>query len=379
MTPHPGGLARSKISASFGAEQTVLRLRGEVDVHTAPELGAFFEAALASGYSSIVLDLSDLEFVDAAALGVIVNAWHHLAGAGGQLAIRSPSVRVSRILEHSELAKVAGLGKAGLSLGQVGLERPLQPPMPAVRSGSDALTKQLSTLAALPAADDVVDGALRLVVALALATVGCADGVSVSLRRHGRLATVAASNQTVLDMDAGQYATGEGPCVDASIEGSGFHVESLNTETRWPAFIPRATALGINSILSSPLLAHDQPVGALNIYSRVAAAFAPKDQLVAAMLATEASIILSDAGVEVTNDQWANRLQQALRSRQIIDQAQGVIMERNGVSADDAYTLLRRLSLETTRPLLERAEDIVASTRQVQPNLGRGTLGAQGG
>ena len=58
--------------------------------------------------------------------------------------------------------------------------------------------------------------ALRL--AVERATVGGADGVSVSLRRHG-LAPVAASDQTISDMDANQYATGEGgPCVDASVD-----------------------------------------------------------------------------------------------------------------------------------------------------------------
>jgi len=90
-----------------------------------------------------------------------------------------------------------------------------------------------------PADPDVVDGVLRLVVALARASVGGADGVSVSLRRHGRLATVAASDQTISDMDASQYATGEGPCVDASVNGRWFHAESLDSETRWPAFTPR--------------------------------------------------------------------------------------------------------------------------------------------
>jgi len=136
---------------------------------------------------------------------------------------------------------------------------------------------------------------------------GGADGVSVSLRRHGRLATVAASDQTISDMDAIQYATGEGPCVDASVEGRWFHAESLDTEFRWPAFMPGALALGINSILSSPLLARDKPVGALNIYSHTESAFAPKDQELASVFAAQASVILTDAGLDVTDEQLASR------------------------------------------------------------------------
>jgi GAF domain-containing protein len=162
-------------------------------------------------------------------------------------------------------------------------------------------------------------------------------------------------------MDANQYATGEGPCVAASVEGRWFHVESLEAETRWPAFTPRAKALGINATLSSPLLARDRPVGALNIYSRSVAAFAPKDQELASVFATEASIILTDAGAGVTDDQLAERLQAALWARNIIAKAQGVIMEREGVGEQAAYAVLRRFSQRTNTPLLERAEDIVAS------------------
>jgi hypothetical protein len=110
-------------------------------------------------------------------------------------------------------------------------------------------------VASLASDSGVVDGALRLVVALARAAVGGADGVSVSLRRHGHLTTVAASDRTIEEMDASQYATGQGPCVDASLEGQRFYSEALDVEQRWPSFTPRARALGINAILSSPLLA----------------------------------------------------------------------------------------------------------------------------
>jgi len=85
-------------------------------------------------------------------------------------------------------------------------------------------------LAALPVATDLVDAALRLVTALTRVTIGGADGVSVSLTRHGQLTTVAASDETIAQMDRDQYATGEGPCLAAASEGHWFHVESLADE-----------------------------------------------------------------------------------------------------------------------------------------------------
>jgi len=216
--------------------------------------------------------------------------------------------------------------------------------------------------------DDLIDATLRLVVELARSTVGGADGVSVSLLRHGQLATVAASDQTILDMDADQYATGEGPCVDASMKGHWFHAESLATETRWPSFIPQARDLGINAILSSPLKAFDQPVGALNIYSRTASTFDVKAQVTAAAFAQKASVILSDARAGVSDSQMGIRFQEALRSREIIALAKGVIMEREGMDEEQAFAALLRLSLYNGVALRRRAEEIVLSARR--PALG---------
>jgi GAF domain-containing protein len=226
------------------------------------------------------------------------------------------------------------------------------------------MTKGTTKFASIHSDDDLIDGALRMAVSLAGVAVGGADGVSVSLRRRGTLSTVAATDRTISTMDANQYETGEGPCVDASTQGRWFHTESLENETRWPAFTPRARALGIESILSTPLLVEKRPVGALNIYSLVPSAFSVQDQELAAAFAAQASSLLDDAAANLSDDELSIRFQRALRAREVIAQAQGVLMERGGVSENDAYGALRRLSLGSGRPLSERAANIVASTRQ---------------
>jgi GAF domain-containing protein len=216
----------------------------------------------------------------------------------------------------------------------------------------------------LPSDHDLVDTALSVVVQLAHATIGGVDGASVSLRRHGQLSTVAASNQTVLDMDADQYETGEGPCVDASRKGIRFHAKELADEARWVAFTPRARQLGINAILSSPLLANGRPVGALNLYSREPAAFTPADEQRAAVFAIEASRILTAGAADVSDEQISSRLGEALRARRTVAQAEGVVMERRGVSEDAAFAELRVHSVETGQPLIEWAEAVVSSTHR---------------
>ncbi|HEX3563809.1 MAG TPA: anti-sigma factor antagonist, partial [Acidimicrobiales bacterium] len=344
MTSSDRSFPSFDIEASFVGDETILGLRGEIDVHAAPELGAYLDAMIGRGHLRIVLDLEELSFLDASGLSVIAGETIRIKLSGGSLAIRTPSALVAHLLEITGFAKMITIQQACKPWGHLGPEQfdiPVGLP-DTVRI--DELAEQLRAISSIPASDEVVDSALRLVVTLARATVGGADGVSVSLRRRGRLATVAASDQTILDMDAGQYATGEGPCVDASVEGRWFHAESLADETRWPDFVPKARALGINSILSSPLRAGEVPVGALNIYSRTAAAFGLRDQQLASTFATEASTILGDSGVHVPDQQLASKLGEVLRTREVISQAQGVLMERHGVGEHDAYTALRRFS-----------------------------------
>ena len=225
------------------------------------------------------------------------------------------------------------------------------------------LAHGLLRIAAVPANQDVLDAALRLVVALARVTVSGDDGVSVNLVRPGSLTTVAASDETVRGMDRDQYATGEGPCVAAATEGHWFHVQSLDDEPRWPAFIPRAKERGINSILSTPLLTAARPVGALNIYSRHSGAFAAPELELSLLFAVQASDLLVKAAVDVSVEELSRQLQDALRGRDLISQARGILMERHGVTADAAYTTLRRSSRQSSTSLRGQAEDIVASAQ----------------
>jgi hypothetical protein len=199
------------------------------------------------------------------------------------------------------------------------------------------------------------------VVDLARSCVNGADGVSVSLLRNGEFSTVAASDQTIMDMDAEQYATREGPTVDASLGGHCSHTESLDTETRWPSFTPKARVLGIRAILSSPLTALEAPVGALNIYSRTASSFDVGAQETAAVFALKASEVLSDARVDVDKAEMEIRFGEALRSREVISLAKGVIMEREGLGEDSAFSALLRLAAYKGTPLRQRAEEMVLS------------------
>jgi AmiR/NasT family two-component response regulator len=71
---------------------------------------------------------------------------------------------------------------------------------------------------------------------------------------------------------------------------------------------------------------------------------------------------LADARVDITTETVAKRLRDALEVRELIAQAQGVVMARQGVSAGVAYGALRRSAKRTGVPVRDRAAAIVAAT-----------------
>ena len=86
-----------------------------VDLLAAPRLGVFFDAVTASGYPSVVLDLTGMDSIDAAGLTVIVSAASSLVASGGRLTIRSSLSEIAWVLDSSWLAGLISLELTGLS------------------------------------------------------------------------------------------------------------------------------------------------------------------------------------------------------------------------------------------------------------------------
>ena len=376
MNPFPGDAREAfEVAVRIDAGTVLVAVRGEVDVVTARDLDAVMATLAESGHRRVVLDLGACTFTGVDGLRIIANGAAALAPSGGRLVVRWASSVVGHLIEIVGITAVdiepTGARSAGAvaALSQPSGGTDLAPPARVVEHTN------LRQLTAIPAAQDVVDGAIRLVVSLAEATIGGADGVSVTLNREGWLTTVAASDTTVAAMDAEQYATGEGPCVEAAMTGQASYAESLGDESRWPAFTPRAIRLGINAILSAPLLAGGRPAGALNIYSRTVNAFAGADQQLASSFAAHATTILTDAGVGTAAKEVTERLAAALRGREVIAQAQGVLMSRGHINPSDAYTLMRHSAVDGGRRLADVAAEVVASAQGPPPDQEAGRRG----
>ncbi|MDO9457314.1 GAF and ANTAR domain-containing protein [Nocardioides sp.] len=180
-----------------------------------------------------------------------------------------------------------------------------------------------------------------------------ADEVSLTIQTRAGHATLAASGTMAAAADEQQYALGEGPCVETSDRGAWIRSGNVGGDPRWPRWGPEARELGVASMLAVRLLSNDQPYGALNLYSRSPGKFADHDVVDLALIyGTHAATALSAA-------QLATNLQTAIGSRHTIGMAQGIVMERYGLTQHQSFELMRRLSSSSSTKLRDVAAYIV--------------------
>jgi anti-sigma B factor antagonist len=76
-------------------------VRGELDMSTAPGLGVELEQVVAEPVGSVVLDLTDCEFIDSTGIALIVNAWQKLekSDGDGKLVLCCGNHQVRRLLK----------------------------------------------------------------------------------------------------------------------------------------------------------------------------------------------------------------------------------------------------------------------------------------
>lgn len=101
MSPAPFETSSSEVDGV-----RVVTVRGELDLSTAPELEGPLKDALAGGESSVLIDLTECEFIDSTGIAMIVRAWQQLDGdeeRSSQLMIVNHNDQVQRVLEISGL------------------------------------------------------------------------------------------------------------------------------------------------------------------------------------------------------------------------------------------------------------------------------------
>ena len=107
-------------------------------------------------------------------------------------------------------------------------------------------------------------------------------------------------------------------------------------------------------------------LSALNLYAKLPHAFGATDRAQGQLFATLARLALDSAEERAADDKRAGNLTEALRTSELIGQAQGILMERERITADQAFDVLRRASQHMNIKLRDVAETLVETGESPQ-------------
>jgi len=213
---------------------------------------------------------------------------------------------------------------------------------------AQALSDVARSLDAEPDLQHVVAG----IVAAVTDTVPGAEAAGVSLREGRILRTVAATSDLVERLNAIEHELDEGPCVQAVLEHRSYRIDDMSTDTRWPRFAAAAQAQGIQSMLGYRLFTGSRTLGALDLYSSKLNAFDAEAEVVGELFAAHAAIALLGSTQQT---EW----QTAINSRDSIGMAKGILMHRERLTDQQAFTLLVSTSQKANIKIHELATWLV--------------------
>ncbi|WP_224273438.1 GAF and ANTAR domain-containing protein [Nocardioides lacusdianchii] len=177
--------------------------------------------------------------------------------------------------------------------------------------------------------------------------------VSLAVRESRGLRTAASSDRLANEADALQYALGEGPAIDVVDQGGWLRVGDVESDVRWQGWAPRASAVGVRSLLTLALVEGEETLGALTAYGADTGGFSDRE------VVEHALAYAAHAATALACTRRAATLETAVSSRHVIGMAQGIAMERYGIDAQQSFELLRRLSSTTNVKLRDVAAQIV--------------------
>ena len=165
------------------------------------------------------------------------------------------------------------------------------------------------------------------------------------------LRSVAASDDRFAHLEELQVRHQEGPCIEAYDTKELIGATDLEQDDRWPLFSKAAVNREVRAVLASPLPYNQDAVGVVAVLSERSRPWSPANELALLAFTDLAALLIASIIQGEQQSELAGQLQGALNSRQVIEQAKGVLMGTQGISARAAYEQLRSRARAERRKL----------------------------
>jgi hypothetical protein len=232
-------------------------------------------------------------------------------------------------MDTTEFAHPTGLAQSG-ELGQ---------PTELAQSG-DVVAQLYARLADLVYAHADFSHIGRSACGAALQLVDGCDHASITMRRNGAWATLAASDEIAAMVDAVERAVQDGPCLDGPAE----QPIQLDPDLRvpaWPRLAQRVLdETPVRGVVHLRLLVDGDNAASLHVFSDTPGALSPESVHQASVLASFLSVALAAA----TEHREAVTLRAGLASNREIGRAVGLLMAFHRIDEVEAFGLLRTTS-----------------------------------
>jgi len=187
----------------------------------------------------------------------------------------------------------------------------------------------------------------------------------------GDLRVMASSSEAMRVLELFELQAREGPCLDCYRSGKPVMSSDLaRVDHRWPRFAAEALAGGFRSVHALPMRLRGTVIGALNLFRLEPGEMRPAEVDAAQALADVATIAIlqhrASLEAQVVNQQLAH----ALNSRIVIEQAKGMVAERQDLSMEQAFYALRKHARDHNLRLVDVAEAVISGSLTI-PSLDR--------
>ena len=169
-----------------------------------------------------------------------------------------------------------------------------------------------------------------------------ADGAGLMLVGKEELLTWASASDAQAERaEAVQAELGAGPCMVAWRERSPVAVRDVEADPRWVEVAPALVAAQLRAALSVPVELAQGPIGTLEVYAAGPRDWNDSEVAALGAYAGVVASLLRAAAAATVKGELAEQLEWALQHRVLIEQAKGVLMEREGLSPAAAFARLR--------------------------------------
>lgn len=225
---------------------------------------------------------------------------------------------------------------------------------------ADELADLAARMSPLLLSLDSVTAAVTVLTSLAQETITPATGAGISLMDdEGNRTSKGATSPLVLEADDLQYRLDQGPCLTSFAERRTIRMDDIEHDPRWPDWSAAVRPMHLQSSLSVPLVVGERALGAVKVYSEQRAAFDDRARQLLEGFAGTAALLFGNVASMDNARQLSDDLRQAMRARDTVQLAKGVVMQRDGLTEDAAFQVLVGEARGSSRGLREVADHVI--------------------